>query len=74
MLISDIKEMEKIVQGNEELHWDGWNVVHITQSEFSQYENAAIFNRGTGKWHHREVYELDGIGWDIPDVVIQNEK
>jgi hypothetical protein len=74
MLIADMKAMEEIVEKNPELHWEGWNVVRITQGDNAEYQKNGFYNRATGKWHIREVYKLDGIGWDIPNAVIFNEK
>lgn len=74
MLICDIKELERIVEAHPDLHWDGWNVIRVTQQDDAQYSNKGIFNRGTGKWYVKEVYPLDGIGWDIPSEVITREK
>jgi len=74
MLICDLKELEKIVENNPNLHWDGWNVVHIKQQDDAQYSAQGVFNRDTGKWYTKQVYCLDGIGWDIPNEVITHEK
>jgi hypothetical protein len=74
MLISDIKEMERIVENNPELYWDGWNVIRATQSDHAEYENSGVFNRATGKWYKKEVYPADGIGWEIPDSVMLYEE
>jgi hypothetical protein len=70
MLISDIHVMEEIVANNENLHWDGWNVVHVVEDDSAQYDNAGYYNRDNAKWYRKKSYSPDGIGWDIPDAVI----
>jgi hypothetical protein len=74
MLISDIKEMDKIVSQNDDLHWDGWNVVRVVQDDYAEYQSVGFYNRAMGKWYRRDIYQLDVLGWEIPDSVVGNEK
>ena len=70
MLISDIHVMEEIIAKNENLHWDGWNVVRSIEDDSAQYQACGYYNKVLGKWYRKETYFLDGIGWDIPDAVV----
>jgi hypothetical protein len=70
MLISDMTVMERIIEKNENLHWDGWSVIHIVEDPSAEYDNSGYYNRALGKWFRKKSYLPDGIGWDIPDSVI----
>jgi len=66
MLVVSLDQMEKIVDSNSQLSWEGWDVVrHFGNSSFT--DKSACFKNG--KWTKRTVYPLTEKGWDIPNSI-----
>ena len=64
MLVTDLNQMEKIVDSRSDLSWSGWDVVrHFGKSSFLD-KNASFHN---GVWVKKSVYALSEHGWNIPD-------
>jgi hypothetical protein len=70
MLISNIQDMERIVEEVPHLHWDGWDVIHIVQDDYAEYLPIGFYNRATKMWYRKEVYRPDKFGWEIPSAVM----
>lgn len=65
MLINSLEKMERIVENNKALSWDGWTVV-----ENSFKENGVMSKDGAyvnGRWIVQRRYEASASGWEIPD-------
>lgn len=69
MLVVSLSEMEKVVQSNKNLFWDGWDVVQYKKSDRSQFEKDGSFF--CGKWHKRTVFPVTESGWNIPESIGQ---
>lgn len=70
MLINDLNLMEKIVQNNSQLSWDGWNVVrHIKSSNAEFSSDGAILH---GQWYKRKIFPITEKGWYIPENIGRN--
>ena len=69
MLVTNLEDMQKIVDSQKDLSWDGWNVVEMyvsdkgATSKFGAYKN--------GKWHLKKVFTPSQNGWDIPDKYVK---
>jgi hypothetical protein len=69
MLINSLDKMERIVENNKVLTWDGWTVV---ESNFK--ENGVVSKDGArvnGKWIVQRRYDVGADGWEIPDKFIR---
>lgn len=68
MLINSLNTMEKIVENNDSLSWDGWTVVEATPSPTAWTKaNAAFIN---GVWHLVNRYEPNEQGWNISNKLV----
>ena len=64
MLINDLSTMEKIVQLNDNLFWNGWDVIQYKKSDRSQFDKDGSFFRG--KWHKKTIFPITESGWELP--------
>lgn len=67
MFVSSLHKMEKIVDFNPELSWEGWDVVRYKKNASSQFEPTGSFYKGS--WHKKFVFPLNKGGWSIPDRI-----
>jgi hypothetical protein len=67
--MNDLFKMEKIVNSNSSLSWDGWDIVHLKEDFNGFYEKNGIFK--DGKWFIKNVYKLENDGWNIPKSFIK---
>jgi hypothetical protein len=68
MLIKTLEEMERIVNKNDSLIWDGWTVVSIQPAR-----NGVMSKDGLkvgGKWYLQKRFDATANGWDIPDKLV----
>ena len=65
MIISSLKQMEKIVLKHKELFWVGWDVVERKRSDLGRTAPNGI--RVNDKWYLQKTFNLDRKGWDIPN-------
>lgn len=67
--VSSLEQMEAIVSKNNNLSWDGWNVVEMVRSDkafTSQY--GALKNNA---WHFKKTFVVSRNGWEIPDKYLR---
>ena len=64
--------MEEIVDNNQSLVWDGWDVVHLKQSDRGATAPNGI--RIKGKWYVKTTYTPNRDGWTMPDRLIKNNE
>lgn len=69
MKISDLNEMESIVESHPLLKWDGWNVVCLEQDDMAYMNKDAVFE--DDKWHKKTVYKFENDHWYIPKNVLR---
>ena len=65
MIIRSLNTMDKIVNKNKNLMWDGWNVVDLKESEMAKTSVNGI--RVKDKWYLHKIYSPGRNGWDIPN-------
>jgi hypothetical protein len=65
MIIKSLNTMEKIVNKNENLIWNGWDVIDLKESEIARTSPLGI--RVKNKWYLHRTYSPSRIGWDIPN-------
>lgn len=64
MVINSLEQMEKIVDNNKSLSWDGWTVLeNRTKENGTMSKDGAYVN---GKWIVQKRYEPTSKGWEIP--------
>lgn len=69
MIISSLEQMESIVQNNNSLSWDGWDVVELTKSPSAWTKpNGAFINNS---WYFKNTFTIDRDGWSIPDKYVR---
>lgn len=64
MLINSLEKMEKIVENNSSLNWNGWDVVEMTADPVADLKPNALFVNG--KWFKTKTYSIGEQGWSIP--------
>ena len=69
MIIKSLNTMEKIVNKNKNLFWDGWDVVDLKQSEIAKISPIGI--RVKDKWYLHRIYKPDRNGWHIPNKYME---
>lgn len=64
MLINSLEKMESIVENNDSLSWNGWDVIESkVNSTGWMKEDGAFVN---GKWYTQKRYNLNEDGWTLP--------
>jgi hypothetical protein len=65
MVIKSLEQMEKIVESNKSLSWNGWDVVHLVPNPaaWSKPDGAYV----KGRWHIQKIFALSTNGWEIPN-------
>lgn len=69
MNVKSLEQMEKIVQSNKQLLWDGWTVIHSVQNPTAWMSRRGAYLKG--KWHIQKRYEPGPLGWEIPDKLVR---
>jgi hypothetical protein len=67
VLIKDLETMEAIVQKNEVLSWDGWNVVELIGSSTAMLKKNGAYLRSKGAWFIKSVFVPSAEGWSVPN-------
>ena len=68
MKITNIKDMEAIVDSNPDMEWDSWTVVIYTNDDGYYTKNGVYRNE---KWQTKYTFEMVDYGvWNIPDRFI----
>jgi hypothetical protein len=65
VIISDYSLMHDIVDSNDSLEWNGWDVVFDKKTPNGYSHFNGVFK--SGQWFIRKTYRLTESGWDIPD-------
>jgi hypothetical protein len=65
MIIRSLNTMEKIVNKNKNLIWNGWDVIDLKESEIARTSPVGI--RVKDKWYLHRTYKPGRNGWDIPN-------
>jgi hypothetical protein len=68
MLINSLEKMERIVENNKALTWDGWTVVESLRENGVVSKDGAYVN---GRWIVQKRYEANASGWEIPDKFVR---
>jgi hypothetical protein len=61
--------MENIVENNNLLSWDGWDVVQLIPNPtgWSKPDGAYVNNR----WYIQKKFALSTNGWEIPSKLVR---
>jgi len=68
MLIKSLNEMERIVEKNSSLVWDGWTVVSLQFAKNGMMSKDGV--KVNGKWFLQKRFEASSEGWNIPDKLV----
>ena len=69
MQIKSLDQMEKVVEKNKALSWDGWDVVEMYPSDRGAMSKFGAFKNN--KWHMKKIFQVSETGWDIPDKYVR---
>jgi hypothetical protein len=67
MLVTNLEQMEGIVDSNRDLFWDGWDVVKYKNNPSSQFHKSGAFRNG--QWYSKSTFPLTEKGWSIPNSI-----
>jgi hypothetical protein len=70
MIVSNLSEIEGIVNNNPKLSWDGWDVVFLEQDDYAEFLPVGVFDNKTLQWYKKTVYPCTEKGWELPESVI----
>lgn len=70
MIINNLEQMEKIVESNPLLKWNGWNIEYYNDSEDGFTKLNGVYLPGNG-WGTRQIFKLTNGCWDIPDNILR---
>lgn len=65
MIVKSLSIMEKIVAQNNNLYWEGWDVIDLKESDIARTSPNGI--RVKNKWYLHKRYSPGRNGWDIPN-------
>ena len=71
MKISDLNEMESIVESHPFLKWDGWNVLLLEEDPMAYMNKDAIFYED--RWHKKTIFSFENGAWSIPKKLLRNK-
>lgn len=69
MLIKSLNSMEKIVNENKALTWDGWSVLDRKPAPTAWRSKDGVYVQG--KWFLQRRYEITPDGWHIPKKFVR---
>ena len=67
MFITDLNEMEKIVNISRDLEWSGWDVIKYTSANNAMFSKDGVYKNN--RWYKKQVFPITKQGWDIPDSI-----
>ena len=67
MFITDLNEMEKIVNISRDLEWNGWDVVKYTPANNAMFSKDGVYKNN--RWYKKQVFAVTEQGWNIPDSI-----
>ena len=68
MMINSLEETEQIVENNESLRWDGWNIIHYKKMPTAWMKPQGAFI--DGNWYVTKHYNVSEKGWDLPEKLM----
>lgn len=64
MVVKDLAAMEIIVAKNNNLKWDGWNVLELKKSNLGRTDLNGI--QINNEWFIKREFKVTRNGWEIP--------
>jgi hypothetical protein len=71
MKISSLEVAESVVENNGSLYWNGWDIVHYTESKTGWTKPSGAYRNG--KWVIMNTYPITEEGWDIPAKLVRDD-
>lgn len=69
MIISSLEQMESIVQSNDSLSWDGWDVVELKKMPTAWMKPKGAFVNNS--WYLKNTFPIKHDGWSIPSKYLR---
>jgi hypothetical protein len=69
MLIKSLEKMEAIVENNDSLSWNGWDVLQFTKSPSAWMKPEGVFK--DGNWFIQKRFPISESGWEIPQKLVR---
>jgi hypothetical protein len=69
MMINSLEKMESIVDNNDSLRWDGWDVLTTKKSPTAWMKPEGIYKNGS--WYLQQRFIVSEKGWEIPDKFVR---
>jgi hypothetical protein len=69
MMINSLDQAEKIVEDNNSLQWNGWNIVYSKKSPTAWMKPEGLYK--DGDWYSTKFFNLSEKGWEIPDKFVR---
>lgn len=71
MKINSLEEMEKLVESNPSLKWNGWDVEYYSSEEDGFMKlNGVYLPEG---WGIKKIFKLSNGFWEIPDNLLRKD-
>lgn len=64
MIKIDYDTAHSVVEKNENLFWNGWDIIDWKADSLGEMSKDGMLREG--KWGTYKVYALDKDGWDVP--------
>jgi hypothetical protein len=67
--INSLEKMEEIVSNNNNLSWDGWDVIEMIRSDKAFTSKQGAFKNNA--WYLKKSFVVSRTGWEIPDKYVR---
>jgi hypothetical protein len=67
--INSLEKMETIVSKNNNLSWDGWDVVEMVRSDKAFTSKFGALKNNV--WYLKKTFVISKDGWEIPDKYVR---
>ena len=69
MLITSYEYADKIVNENNGLSWEGWNIIEVTPNQNAEFnKEGKIID---GNWAFVKTYQITEKGWEVPKKYVR---
>jgi hypothetical protein len=69
-MIITLEQAEHIVDGSDDLHWDGWTLVQTQPHVMGPFRKDGVFMRSIRKWGIQKRYDMRADGkYNVPKAI-----
>lgn len=69
MLITSYEYAHQVVEKNNVLSWNGWDIVETKQNPAAEFTETG--QRINGVWSYVNIYPLTENGWEVPKKYVR---